>query len=220
MTKRTGNAIVTQTALVVAVFLFVGAAVSTASADMLYYDGMGKKAAVRIEADGMLADGKTVHAGQLRLRYQDESYLGWCVDLDHYTGTDEVEEWSYSTLNNADEVAYLFETYADDVVSGRDAAGLQAAIWEVINETSGTFDVTDGYFQIRNNGAAVQEANGLLATLPGSYTPQTELLVLHSDTKQDVLIGTGRPNPVPEPATVVLLLAGGAFAVHRRRKLA
>ncbi len=189
---------------------------SAALADIMTYRGVGLNEHVKIHADGLLADELTVRAGQYLVTYKDVDYDAYCVDIDHYAGSGEVEEWEISQLNNGYLVAYLFENHSDDVVTDLDAAALGVAIWEVIYEETGNeFNVDNGYFSITNNDDVAAAANELLAALPDTHTPQWDLTVLHSECKQDMLIGA---NPIPEPATLVLLGLGGIGVLIRRRR--
>jgi len=197
----------------------VAVAASGAAADVITYKGMGLNSTVKIDADGALVDGMTIYAGQIQIAYQGVDYDAYCVDINHYVGNGDVTEWSVGLLNRGDQVAWLLETYADTVATGNQAAGLQSAIWELVNEASGPFDLSKGDFRIEKNKHALAEGMAMLAGLPDTYAPQTELLVLHSDTRQDLIIGTGAP--VPEPGTLTLIGAFGLpLALRRRRQAA
>ncbi|MCE5278981.1 MAG: PEP-CTERM sorting domain-containing protein [Planctomycetaceae bacterium] len=183
-----------------------------ASADVMTYNGQALNSQVKINCVGTLANSLTTGAGQMKINYQGEDVLGYCVDLNHYAGTTEVTERSASTLANGWMVAYLFNTYAPAVVTGIDASALQSALWEVINETGSVFDVTAGHFFISNNAAVATAANNLLATIPASYSPSVWPIVLDSLTKQDIII-EGR---IPEPATIGMMVLGSMGVFMRR----
>lgn len=178
------------------------------------YNGMGLNSQVRIHASGLLADNLKVAAGQLKVTHENTDHLAYCVDLDHYVKSADVTPEPMSFVNNGEKVAWLYETYAQSVTTGMEAAALSVAIWEVIYETDATFDAGTGYFTISENQGVLDGANDLLASLgsiPGSYTPSNGTMVLHNDQVQDVV--------VPEPTTLGLLGAGAVcfFAKRRRR---
>ncbi len=189
-----------------------GAITSPVLGSYMTYNGVGLTSHVRIDADGLLADGLSVPAGQLRIGYEGMDYLAYCVDLDHYAGSADVTEMSLDSIHNGDRVAYLFDSYADGVNSGLDAAALSVAIWEVIYETDGTFDTGSGYFSISENQDALDEANvllGSLSSMPAEYTAVPGRTILHGEQVQDVLI--------PEPATIALLGLGATGMLWRER---
>jgi len=186
-------------------------------ADVMTYNGMGLRDAVKVHAPGHLAHNLTVNAGQLCVTYLGEDYDAFCVDIDQHAGSGEVEEWTvYDLPQNGDLIAFLFETYADGVTTGVEAAALQVAIWEVLSETDDSFfDLTSGNFRIRKNDAAVTLATAYLSTVPDSYTPTVEPVVLHSETRRDVIISGGQ---VPEPASLSVVSLGAVLMLVRRRR--
>ena len=175
------------------------------------YNGMGLNSQVRVNANGHLADGLKVQAGQLQINYENWDYLAYCVDLDHYAGSADVTELDITSINNGDLVAWLYDTYAEGVNSGVDAAALSVAIWEVVYESDDIFDAGTGTFSISENQDVEEQANDLLESLgciPSSYTPSNGLMVLHSESDQDVM--------VPEPSMLGLLSIGAVgFLVKR-----
>lgn len=185
----------------------------SAFASTMTYNGIGLHQNVTVHASGTLADGKTLAAGQLLITYEGVDYAAYCVDLDHYVGTAEVTELSAQTLNNGNLAAYLFDTYADAVTTGLEAAALGTAIWEVIYETTTdpVFNVGTGFFTITGNASVAAAANTLLSGMNHSYVPDPWPTVLHS-TKQDVMI--------PEPATLAMLSVAGLGLIRRRRRAA
>ncbi len=198
-------------------------AAPAAHADMMTYDGLDLVETVKVHGDGLVSDGKTVYAGRYLFTYQGRQYKSFCVDLDHWAGTTEVSEESVSTLRNGDMVAYLYETYAWSVTDKTSAAALGVAIWETLYETlpdesDPDFGAGDGSFYITNNAGVRDTADGYLATLPDSYTPMQNLVVLHSQDKQDMLIGS--LGEVPEPMTAAMLLLATPFVLRRRMRRA
>ena len=200
--------------------------------DHMRYKGLGLSAKVKIHAPGTLADNRHVKVGQMKLNYQKTNYLGYCVDLNHYAGSCYVSERPVESLNNGNLVAYLFETYSEtvlplpvslhdklpkkSVVGNIQAAALQCAIWEVINETSADFSLSHGDFGISQNYVVRTMGNHMLDSMSNTYNPENVLLVLHNDCKQDMLIGTNVP--VPEPVTASVLMVGGILLLVRRKR--
>lgn len=104
--------------------------------------------------------------------------------------------------------------YADSMTSPVKAAAFQFIVWELIEES--TFDLSVGQVRLDLGDAhatnVYNQANAWMANITGgTWTSQTPLFVLHSDTSQDLL------TPVPEPGTLALLLVGGLALVRRRR---
>ena len=181
------------------------------------YNGVGLADTVKVHAPGHLADGMTAEAGQYLITYKGAQYAAWCVDIDAYAGNASVTERNYTVLHNAYAVAYLYDTYAGGLTGDTDAAALGVSIWEVLTESAGgPFNIYSGDFWITNNSAVASRAASMLASIPGSYTAHGDLMVLYSDSKQDMLIGN--LYQVPEPGVMVLLAAGGVLAAARRKR--
>ena len=200
-----------NTTLVVAVCACM-AITSPVLGSYMTYNGMGLSSQVRLHASGLLADNLKIPVGQLKVTHENTEYLAYCVDLNHYVKSAYVTEQDMNGINNGDLVAWLYGTYAQSVTSGVEAAALNVAIWEVLYENDATFDAGTGYFTVSENQSVLEQANSLLASLvnlPSNYTPSNGIKVLHGDGVQDVV--------VPEPTSMVLLCAGAACLVAKRR---
>lgn len=105
------------------------------------------------------------------------------------------------------------------------AAAMQIAIWEIVEENSGSLNVQNGNMRFRNGSIAtmLDVAQSMLDALDGTGPKPRYLYALTNPTQQDIF-GMAIPNGVPdmetpEPATFAMfgvgLLLLGAF---RRRK--
>jgi len=194
---------------------------AAAQAEVMTFDGLGLTAKATIHAPGSFVDGDTIPVGQYLLTYGGRQYTGYCVDVYQNAANAEVEEWSLDTLNRpgafrGEQVAWLYDTYAGSVSDGTSAAGLAAAIWELVFESDGNApDPAGGDFHLSGNDAVVADAAAKLAGVPDRHETDTEFTILHSDTRQDMLIAGF---PVPEPAALVLLALGGTIHLARRRR--
>jgi hypothetical protein len=183
-----------------------------AQADFMNYNGMGLSEVVRLHAAGTLANNLSVYAGQNRLTFAGNDVLGYCVDINQYSGSGNVTVDSVASLPHGNDIAYLLNTYAPAVATNHDAAVLAVAIWEVLSETSSTFSATSGYFSISDNASVAADANTMLAAIPANYQPSVWPAVLHSDSIQDMAILTY----APEPASLALLAVGGLAMMRKK----
>lgn len=119
----------------------------------------------------------------------------------------------------------LVELHWTAATSGDNQAAweFQASVWEIVNETSSSYDLTQGYFKVSGNSTWVTEANGWLNGLSSDLTPTVPVWVLASESAQDYAIwfpGLGG-SMIPEPLTMAGLMMGiGGLAGYVRRRRA
>ena len=205
---------------ILAVLLSLFVTTSIASADMMFYNGSSLTEHVTFHRQGFSADGENVLAGLYSVTYQNRPFQAFCVDAKHYAGTTGVTEEGTDFLHNGSLVAYLYETYIDSATTSEAAAGLGVALWEVLYEDEANgFDASSGQFHITRNADVSVAANAMLLNMPDDYQPVMDLTVLHSEDRQDMLVGG--LGSVPEPTTLGLLLIGTPLLLRasRRRRL-
>jgi hypothetical protein len=124
----------------------------------------------------------------------------------------------------ADDLRRLFAGHFQETLTNNQAAAFQAAVWEIINETSGTYNVYNGAFHIAESWGSGW--GGLANTYLGdlaSYAPDSRVSALVNASAQDYALTISSPNPqpphVPEPMTIagVLMGLGGLVGYLRRR---
>lgn len=207
----------------IAATLALGATGTAATASTLTYNGLNISPAAKIDISAT-AEGKSfdnLSAGAFNMSDGTNSFLGWCIDLLQTIKTAPYTpgQPGQVSASEADDLNRLFTigraTAQTDAIT---AAAFQVAIWEIVYETDGSYQLGTGNFQASDNAAVVSAAQGLLnnlGTAPGTYA----LSFFTSATSQDLV--TGVPAPIPLPASGLLLLAGlGAMGVARRRQKA
>lgn len=168
----------------------------------------------------------TGRAGQLEGTFNGDPFLTYCTDIlqqfafdsvyNNYSVIDGVTAWGAqksSDLNRLMSLAIL----NGEPTSSAGSAVLQTAIWEIIFETSATYDFNAGTFKASSADIATQTA--LNAFLWGDVLGATithTVDKLFSPTRQDFMVIT----PTPEPSTLGLMGAAliGITTMIRRRK--
>lgn len=184
---------------------------------------------VKVETNGPGVDGR-VKAGLFHLSGDDGfgDFVAFCVDLVQYLHDPTTYEIKPDLFASPvlDNIGKLFTsalgggTIASVIDTSLEAAGFQLALWEILYDSGNGFDLTAGDFRETENVLARGQAQSYLNAL-GADADGYAFTFLYSATKQDVV--TAEPvEPVPLPATGVLMLAGlgGLAALHRRGKRA
>jgi len=137
------------------------------------------------------------------------------------------------TTSQASLLQGLYSSSFASVHSGNQQAAFQLAVWEIMRETTGTLSIAqgDGAFFLKTDGATGQQigTNNAVRALATNYLSAAEsyngpslysLTKLSNATYQDLVVASAVANPVPEPETYALFLAGlGAIGLIARRRL-
>jgi len=172
----------------------------------------------------------TVFAGELRLKLEtapsiDEIVVGYCADpRTNMSGS----AWGLTITDSSvipsvgARLGHIVNSYAPALLANGDddgAMALQVAIWEILVETSATYDVTDGLFRAKKSDGNAFDA-GELALINGILNDNGSGTAKYY---QSALNGAGNPKsqsilaPVPEPATIGVLAVGAAALLRKRR---
>jgi hypothetical protein len=191
---------------------------------------------------GAGADTGTVNTAQLNLTLNGVNGYGYCVDLAQTIGPGTTSGWSPispATNDSITRAAWLVDTFqpqlgtmvhpaGDDwsygVTKQTAIAALQVAVWEVMSDAPGSYDLSSGNFALAPGGASdgvMNLARGFLGDLSTADLSgfQTNDLWLANKSYQDQLFIVPQ-NPIPEAGTISLYLVGaafGAFALRRKR---
>lgn len=154
-----------------------------------------------------------------------QSFVAYCIEPDQQNGRAGVSrEYFIESFSGvqAQRLQGLFSTEYAQLNTYTDKAAFQVAVWEIMRETSGTFDAAAGSFQLLGSDAATSTvaalANNFLATAASYNGPALYSLTrLSSGNLQDLVTASA---VVPEPETYALLLGGlGVIGMVARRRL-
>jgi hypothetical protein len=196
--------------MAVALTMFVAVYAGQARASNVSFLGVGNQAVVSITHNG---NTYSVTAAELDINYNSVNYTAYCVDLDHtiqsaWTATNA----PVTNVNGGKAAGWLYDHYAAGVTTNDQAAGLQVAIWEVVDDFGGSLNLTTGNFKLNTTGGIANAANAYLAALPADLTNYTTNSVLvwsgDSPRSQNLI--------VPEPGTMLGLMVGLPLMFIRR----
>lgn len=224
-------------ALATALALPASAATLNLSAQGSNIFGSNGKANATLHGSGLPSVGLGVRAGGFAVKGDlhgtgIESFTAWCLDIatrlrlpSTYTTTTTPFAPALISATTLSNIERLFETgfKTQNLSVNSNSAGFQLALWELLNETTGSFNLLSGNFSATKSSAAITRANALLAGMSGPITQQYTLTFLQSDDSRarggNYSQHLMTVSAVPLPAGGVLLLAGlGALAALRRRQ--
>ena len=229
MQEITMNTKIKSTAIAVAVAgLF---AAQTAAADTLVYGGVFPNGYVLVNINSV-TPAQTLNnaaAGQFLMTdvTTSNTFNAWCVDIFHDLALSQSYNLQsasafYTNLGDAGKataLSYLASNSLASVTDAEHSAAFALAIWEIVNETSGSgYSLTGGNFTGTSaNSNVVTYANSMLGNLSGTITMTANVWAQDNPgTTQDLVVFA----PVPEPETYAMMLAGLGLMgfVARRRK--
>lgn len=168
-------------------------------------------------------------AGQFTGLLNGNSFVTYCTDLAQsfafntnytdYTVVSGVSAWGAQRSLDLDRWISWNDQFAYPTDAAMSAA-VQAAVWEILYETSGSYDLAGGTFVATSGDSATQTwMNSVNWAGLSSVNVTQHVDQLYSREHQDFLVMTA----VPEPSTYALFaagLAGIGFIARRRTRAA
>jgi hypothetical protein len=185
--------------------------------------------------------GGTFSTGGFSVKVGSDNFIAWCLDLFDtlsLPSTYKVNNTSpfddgqpVITLAIRNNLQALFNTAYDSFLGAglpnNDAsAGFQLALWEIVYETSGTFNVDGGNnalkgaFYATSSADAVTAANAYLAGLGGPVTTHYNMFFLDAKNSERQDLVTVSPVPLPAAGVLMLVALGGLVASRKLRRRA
>lgn len=206
--------------------VLITAAAAAFSLPDLDYLGKGKGKTIQWSLNSG-HDWQKTFAGEMNLKLYtaegNSTFYGFCVDISRVVADN---KWGVQILTtdslhpNGDRIAHIVNTYAPDVHGAgtdNDAMVIQAVVWELLYEDSGTFDLTTGSFRARKeNGDAfassvLNDANAKLADLGTSIAPYYKANLGNNGPVSQSFVA-----PVPEPGSMLALGLGVSALLSRK----
>lgn len=205
---------------------------AVASADEMKFLGTKAGRNVKISLDHG-SSFKSVFGGVMNMKYMGSSGSvvldGFCADptVAMASGNFDVTKTTSAFLGQKGLFAgHLVNTYGQAIFNGgngsqnRDKAlAMQVALWEILTETSGTYNITNGKFRAQGaDGAFTSNQLSLINSYLGSYGQSA------AEYYKAAVNSHGKPCSqsiitVPEPGTIAALALGlGAFIRRRLKK--
>jgi len=206
----------------------ISGAAASARADNIEFLGHGRTQLLNIRHDGVSSN---EYLGELLIEVTQggvtRNEIAFCVDLDNdalskWTATKQptsiIDTWAPSGAGK--KIAFLFDAFAASANTNTKAAALQAAIWELLDDSGGTLDVRSGDFRLigtnSTTNAVAAQATNYLAALPADlsgYVPSSYIIYSDASPRSQHMI-------VPEPGSLLLLALAIPAIARRRRSIA
>jgi hypothetical protein len=201
-----------------------------AQSGTLKLDGMvkGEYETMNISFDGHR---ESVYVGPMVMQLGNGPHFGaYCVDLGDSNSIGDsygVTGQNIDTLHNGAWAAELFNKFAGTVKTAKQGAGLQLAIWDVLEDNGKGF--SSGAFQVRGYADLIAQATEYLrSNVTGASDSATWLVAddhgRYDDVHQNVLTGPQLGGPgfgihdAPGPSSIVTFAVGAAGALRARRR--
>ena len=151
------------------------------------------------------------------------SFLTYCLDLFHGTANGVYDIVSLSTAYTGVRATNINKILANtNAIDTDTSAAIQMALWEVAYETSSSFNVNSGVFNITGGSSSAAR------TLANTYLSNLGTWNVSSNQTAQLLVSQGKQTqvflaPVPEATTWAMMIVGMGVvgsSVRRRRRTA
>jgi hypothetical protein len=172
----------------------------------------------------------TVATAELNVSGNGVTGFSYCVDLAQNITSGTTTGWEFASPEMSSQViraAWLVDTFrpqfesllAPGVTRQTEIAALQVAVWEVMGETPGNYNLGSGSFSVSASANVLNLSNTMLGALGNADLSSfdTNAIWAMNRNYQDQLIFP-KVNPIPEPATIGLYGFGALIAAFGLRR--